>query len=407
MKNISMTSKQIKIMEEPLLEPVSRKGGPDMGQQHKPEYRESDYESDFDGRRSASAWKPIIESDSEPSYRPVRFTPTGRRAQSEKVIHHIPVEVEVRPKFVPIEKPFTSPPYKAHPAASANTYAPQMHKPMPMSVAQDQSHSQTYFKGIAGQPVHNAIETTNSMHVQEHSETNHRVINMNKTTRIINFENKMYGAPEPFPYSPDTGSYSYPSGRGAVPQPPTPTKFVKGEFRESDYESDIESARIRPLWTPNPSDSDEPQYRRVNPPRVARSASCPRTYAKEPVMSPMQFDVEPPLMPAQPAAGHTQDQYRSHEYYSHTLDRHAPKKHYIVDGRRPTALDRADTNAMEMKNHFNAKTQRFLTDLATHDTRQERAVKPILKKEAPQVFRDESRISQYGKSAVIQPSIPS
>lgn len=44
----------------------------------------------------------------------------------------------------------------------------------------------------------------------------------------------------------------------------SPLKFVKGEFRESDYESDYE-CRIQPIWRPNDSESEEPVYKPVRP----------------------------------------------------------------------------------------------------------------------------------------------
>jgi hypothetical protein len=44
----------------------------------------------------------------------------------------------------------------------------------------------------------------------------------------------------------------------------SPLKFVKGEFRESDYESDYE-CRIQPIWRPYDSESEEPVYKPVRP----------------------------------------------------------------------------------------------------------------------------------------------
>ncbi|CAI6344104.1 unnamed protein product [Macrosiphum euphorbiae] len=44
----------------------------------------------------------------------------------------------------------------------------------------------------------------------------------------------------------------------------SPAKFVRGEFRESDYESDYE-CRIQPIWRPYDSESEEPVYKPVRP----------------------------------------------------------------------------------------------------------------------------------------------
>lgn len=44
----------------------------------------------------------------------------------------------------------------------------------------------------------------------------------------------------------------------------SPLKFTKGEFRESDYESDYD-CRIQPIWRPCDSESEEPVYKPVRP----------------------------------------------------------------------------------------------------------------------------------------------
>lgn len=51
---------------------------------------------------------------------------------------------------------------------------------------------------------------------------------------------------ESFPYQPDPPRPKKAKG----PPPPSPSKFVKGEFRESDYESDYEG-RVPPIWGQN------------------------------------------------------------------------------------------------------------------------------------------------------------
>lgn len=44
----------------------------------------------------------------------------------------------------------------------------------------------------------------------------------------------------------------------------SPLRFTKGEFRESDYESDYE-CRIQPIWRPYDSESEGPVYKPVRP----------------------------------------------------------------------------------------------------------------------------------------------
>jgi hypothetical protein len=76
-----------------------------------------------------------------------------------------------------------------------------------------------------------------------------------------------------------------------------PKKFIPGEFRESDYESDYEGVRIKPKWAPGDSDTDEPHYRKVRPPPVTRSTSVPAK-PSDFVPSPMEFDTQPVVLPS-------------------------------------------------------------------------------------------------------------
>ncbi|KAJ8954877.1 hypothetical protein NQ318_016813, partial [Aromia moschata] len=80
---------------------------------------------------------------------------------------------------------------------------------------------------------------------------------------------------EPFPFRPDPQRPKPPK----VGPPPTPSKFIKGRFTDSDYESDFESIRIPPKWKPCMSDTEEPTYRRVRAPNLvhtgrSRSQEC-------------------------------------------------------------------------------------------------------------------------------------
>lgn len=78
-----------------------------------------------------------------------------------------------------------------------------------------------------------------------------------------------------------------------VAPPPTPSKFVKGRFTDSDYESDIDFVKIPPTWRPSGSTSDTegPVYRRVQPPRLSATARL-RSTEKEP-LAPSQFERPP------------------------------------------------------------------------------------------------------------------
>merc|ERR1712142_321187 len=63
---------------------------------------------------------------------------------------------------------------------------------------------------------------------------------------------------EPFPFEPEPTKPKKDRG----PPPTMPKKFIKGEFTESDYESDYEG-RPKPKWKPNDSDAEDPVYQNI------------------------------------------------------------------------------------------------------------------------------------------------
>lgn len=88
-------------------------------------------------------------------------------------------------------------------------------------------------------------------------------MSVQQTHKVIKFgdqyrkqENTIHRESFPFSPEPDRSRRST-----SVPPPPTPSKFIRGEFRESDYESEVESAKIKPKWTPGGSDADALHYR--------------------------------------------------------------------------------------------------------------------------------------------------
>lgn len=445
-----MNSKSIKFHEEPRLEPLSFVAEPSQPKVSvkvppppspskfvKGDFKESDYESDYD-RKVPPVWRPSNDSDSEPMYyKPIRpiLTPTGRQSKVSDGKSPIPptefenplqFEGPPRPKFEPIDKPKTNfvkvEPIKK-PVAQQQLFKPVAARPTQSTTYQQQSNQYPkqpcrYYTAVAGPPQHIAAETSNTMHMSESTESSHRVVNMSQTKRIIqfdarksDFEQKL----EPFPYAPEQASYTQ---RHRLPPPPTPTKFVPAEFRESDYESEVESARIRPVWTPNPSDSDEPQYRRVAAPQQFRSASVPRSYGGSygRVLTPMEFDNKPIEMPSKiviEASGprtinktQTLDRYsskKSHFIQSTTRDDIAlkpssPPKYGFIPGQ---VVNQAEQHMYDMNSTFKSKAQQFVSDVV-RDT-QTPNIRPILKKgnskegDKPQIYREDSRVSQYGK----------
>lgn len=451
MKNISMTTKQIKINEEPISIQYSPEPQQKMRIQPPPspsrfikgEFRESDYESDYDARIQPM-WRPSS-AQSDKVYKPVtpnlsNQTPQNFSSQFKTPpppsAFETPLQFSsgpARPKFEPIEKvqfnqtkkveqkQMVFKPTPVTPAKSSyNNYlenSSQQSNQTKSYYYTSGPQTTTYYTGVAGQPVHNAIahETSNTMHMKESTETSHRVVNMTQTRRVISLDgSKKEEKLEPFPYSADSQTYHQ---RIRVPPPPTPTKFVPGEFRESDYDSELEGARIRAVWTPNQSDSEDLYYRRVRPPS-SRSSSVPRSYER--VMTPMEFDTGPVIMPTKikvdspslktPQQYFTSSLFRD-QIQTQTLDRTSSKKHQTSNVTRddinvqtryapaPTIVDHASHQINHMNTAFKNKAQQFMKEVVT-DQRQQ---KPILKKansvneSGAQAYREESRVSQYGK----------
>nr|XP_012144065.1 PREDICTED: muscle M-line assembly protein unc-89 isoform X8 [Megachile rotundata] len=65
-------------------------------------------------------------------------------------------------------------------------------------------------------------------------------------------------------YTTDQSQKKFEAPKKIVPPSLSPSRFVKGEFRESDYESDYDG-RIPPLWKPRGYESDDQTFRPVKP----------------------------------------------------------------------------------------------------------------------------------------------
>lgn len=188
-----------------------------------------------------------------------------------------------RPKFQPIEKPISKPDdYKP----KQKIIKPKPSKPEPIETIiatpalQPGPPPQLGYAPPQGcYPGAEGVETSKIVNFSEATQTGHRVVSMQQTTRVIKL-----GA-EQFSNRPRRHSGS------AVP---TPTKFVPGEFRESDYESEVEGARIKPLWKPGDPRRDDPHFRKVAAPKVKLSQQSPKETPRIP--TPMEFD-HGPIMP--------------------------------------------------------------------------------------------------------------
>lgn len=420
--NISINTKHIKIKEEPIVQRI-----PSPQKLKKTECRESDYESDFE-LKIQPVWYPRDADGHKPQYKPIKanFTPTGRYSNVSSERSPIPpaeferprkLDGPARPKFEPIDKYKTT--SRLEQSCKTETRDYQVHKPKPVSAKSylpqpksSPSKPTQYYTATAGPPHHNkntvATEMCNRMEMQEHTESCHRVVNMSSTKRVIEFDRQQHQRQqytgleeplEPFPFK--ASSYTQ---RPKLPPPPTPTKFIPVELRESDYDSEIDAARIRPLWTPNPSDSDEPHYRPVKAPTPSRSVSVPRNYERyERILTPMEFDDAMPEMPTKI--------YRtpstSPQFKTQTLDRYITKKK--SNAWKQTQDDIDIVSAATQQYRYPPNDRRRVTHQYDHqhkdytDSSQsvQQPIKPILKRaqsvtDSPQAYRDESRVSQYG-----------
>ncbi|XP_049539392.1 uncharacterized protein LOC125953706 isoform X4 [Anopheles darlingi] len=324
---------------------------------------------------------------------------------------------------------------------------PQLQQSFPPAV---QSVPAQYYTSVTAQPVHNTIatETSNSLQMKEMTESSNRVLNMQQTKRVVTLEQQQQQQQQQFMQKPG--------------------RFTPGEFRDSDgYDSD--GSRIRPLWTPHPSDSDEPHYRSVRPnfQQHPRSTSLPRQYER--IQTPMEFDTLPVQMPTKidvSASGVESNQQRSSSvsqqtfesstmstmttqtmHKTQTLDRYSSasskrlattpvpttRDDMAVKAHRVTPVSyiqkQAQSQADSMAQTFKTKAYHFSNEVMTDIKKT--PIKPILKNaygavpysappqqsvqqvipqqqqqqqqqppSAPQAYREESRVSQYGTKHV-------
>lgn len=303
--------------------PLSKYPPPSPSKFMKGDFRESDYESDYECR-IVSKWRPSESDADEPTYRPVRPILTPRINSQASLSARTPTPPSEfdnpphiggppRPKFEPIDKisqtnvshtmkskdnqrvvkptPVTpksssdieviiaTPAIREQPPIVLKPGSPPIlgYIPPPRS---DTTNIISHLKGAT------QTETSKVMKFAEATDYSRRVVSVQQTTKIIKFGDGKDKSEQSFiktPLKSDTER----NRRSSAPPPVTPKKFVPGEFRESDYESDYEGP-IKARWTPGGSDTDEPKYRKVKPPNITRSTSVP-------TRSKFEFDAQPPF----------------------------------------------------------------------------------------------------------------
>jgi len=152
---------------------------------------------------------------------------------------------------------------------------------------------------------------------------------------------------EPFPYTPDPPK----SKPVKCPPPPRPSKFVKGSFTESDYESDCEAIRIPVKWNPWQSDSEEYSYRKVKPPSAVSPTKRPHS-AMGHAVPPSEFEKPPPLQ--------------------------GPSKHSPLP---PTTISKSSKNKI-------IKTEEFLERSFSKESKSTQHKVPVLKPGSPPKYEE-------------------
>lgn len=150
------------------------------------------------------------------------------------------------------------------------------------------------------------------------------------------------------------------------PQVRSPAKFVRGEFRESDYESDYE-CRIQPIWRPYDSESEEPVYKPVRPgfktpikkPEVSRHLNSVQSVAPAPAPA---FELKPGS-PPEIGFAPSPDVHRSVSFVESERDESVQRTTHFLssDGRGHGTLERnAEAKRLqrvdEMRKRFEQKS---------------------------------------------------
>lgn len=372
-------------------------------------------ETEFERSESSKGhpiWRPAFETDAEaPQYRAIKpiLTPTtGRSSAISTGPSPIPAnEFEKPQRFTSTNEQLTTVTRDFHvlkPKPVAARPIPNQSKPYTKPTA----HSPQFYTAVAGPPFHNqkGISEDNShmeMHESTESSSQH-IVTTSTSRKVITFDQqqqqlqqqqhqqqhqKSYSSfekqMEPFPFSVSPTSSMH-SMRQKLRPPPTPTKFVPGELRESDYDSEIESLKIRPIWTPNPCDPEQVHYRHVSPPTPNRCGSVPRHHFER-IVTPMEFDTNTvemptPIKPCLPTSCSPYGGSSSYanQFKTQTLDRFRSKKK-TSSQYRSTSQD--DINVM----HSTPKYSRSRSPAQPrHDDSQ-----------TSQTYREETRSTQYGK----------
>lgn len=298
----------------------------------KGEFRESDYDSDFESRMRPK-WKPADSDVEDPEYTPVRPPPPTDRhpSWSKERTPTPPTQFEVppsgggplRPTIEAFERPVPevkepSPEVvipkmtekqlpktkKVVPKAPAirqqeppppppRSPTPPLPEPEPQpEIGYAPAQTKQFYEekeDVHIKMIKKKIESKKGVQIDIDITDVYDLISESEPEKTEPETSKAKPFPklEPFPYTPEPGRPKRMRG----PPPPQPKKFLKGEFRGSDYESDYDS-HIAPKWVPPDSEGEEIAYRRVAPPASETARHREESSAKEP-SPPSKFDQPP------------------------------------------------------------------------------------------------------------------
>lgn len=277
----------------------------------KGDFRESDYESDYE-TKILPVWRPTEPDNESKSFKPVRpiLTPVTGKSQNAMKTPTPPTEFDEppqfsgppRPKFQPIDRPKS--PARIREVKSENL---KVIRPKPVSAQSSPIETIVATPAIKHEPdfilkpgsppkmdyapppptynisgATQQVETSNVMNFAESTASSKRVVSVQQTTRVIQFgehdkKKQIWDEKE----------------ERRIQSAPTPTKFIPGKARESDYESDFESKKVESKWS-SQSGSVSTMEVQAEQKRLQRVEEMRKRFGETTTQIP------PPLQPGEP-----------------------------------------------------------------------------------------------------------
>ncbi|RZF40114.1 hypothetical protein LSTR_LSTR011242 [Laodelphax striatellus] len=317
----------------------------------KGEFRESDYESDYEGRIPVK-WRPSqnIPDVENREFKPVHpVLEVSKRLSSNRDGRRSPTppsafDVVPPSSFSKTKDIFENSQLVKPKALTAVSLPTNVGFPLKPGSPPRMDYAAPYYKIPTGSV---GLETSNSMSFAEATESSKRVVSMQQTTRVIKFDDKK-------------------TKRSQIIRPVN-----------SDVESDYESGKVKTSWPPeNPLQFEAEQK------RLQRVEEMRRRFSDKTSTPPILTPGEPP-------------QYGF-------IQPHSSVGQSTVD-----ASSLANKHMNEMSHSFKSKAQKFASDVMTdvQVTKQGKTENSLQKTTSDktddsQAYREESRLSEYGKKQI-------